>query len=141
MTYPSFTTDAGEVIPDREVKVLASSTVNSRVWMELTAENMDYMLRACEACKFEQPRQAACTRSLPELVSTSVFWRKRAGQDPDDVRSYSLTCSYYVGGRRKEFRRKPAYSDDPDTFLQLVLETVRMVQQHYDQQHQPEPVD
>ena len=127
IVVPGFEMFAGGHAADREMRVLLSVSVLECVSIELTLNNLDFVVRGIKAHFVEEP------------LNRNV---KVAFDDCPNVRWNKGRRSVYImyineDGKKKTRFFKPQASDIPEVFAERVKEEARKAQQEYYHLHAP----
>jgi hypothetical protein len=135
ITYPAFTTIAGDKHVERAINISTVPIRKRVVTMELTAEHLEWFAAAAsrEHVATAQPkRNPRDDEDLPELAEDACNWGRRKN-------NAAIYCRYRTtSGQWQTHAEMPAYSEDADLQQRLLAETERRVQHFYERNHVPD---
>ena len=134
VVFPSFIMDNGLAHAPFKLAVLPASIRATRPWMEITAENLNFLYTLAHSRSIEFVRrtrdrvETSC--ELPELREQNTKWRRR-GKLPA-----SIVCDWRDDqGRWHTHSTQPAQFHDRDMFLAAVRDADAQCQKFFDDHH------
>ena len=130
-------TEEGERVPDTHLRVISTPQRHRSTCVELTASNLDFLLKAHKVCTYNPPEAFNAGLQRPPLDEPQAKWRKTTDN------KWYITCKYWSAENKwKSFSRTPSTnSGDQMLYNEIVKNTAAAVHNFCDEHHRQDLLD